>query len=58
MHEHKKNRVTGLMVTNQWLKGVMKTHWRKYLFSLAVVSPNAPELVCPVIFKWPGFMKQ
>ena len=36
-------------------EGVMKTHWREYLFSLAVVSTNIPEPVCPVILKWPGY---
>ena len=36
-------------------EGVMKTHWREYLFSLAVVSTNIPESVCPVILKWPGY---
>ena len=36
-------------------KGVMKTHWREYLCSLAVVSTNIPEPVCPVIFKWTNY---
>jgi len=36
-------------------EGVMKTHWREYLISLAVVSTNIPEPVCPVILKWPGY---
>ena len=36
-------------------EGVMKTHWREYLFSLAVVSTNIPEPICPVILKWPGY---
>ena len=36
-------------------QGVMKTHWREYLFSLAVVSTNIPEPVCPVILKWSGY---
>ena len=36
-------------------EGVMKTHWREYLFSLAVVSTNIPESICPVILKWSGY---
>ena len=36
-------------------EGVMKTHLREYRFSLAVVSTNIPEPVCPVILKWPGY---
>ena len=36
-------------------EGVMKTHWREYLFSLAVVSTNIPEPVCPVILKWTDY---
>ena len=33
-------------------EGVRKTNWREYLNSLAVVSTNIPETVCPVIIKW------
>ena len=36
-------------------EGVMKTNWREYLYSLAVVSTNIPEPICPVILKWTGY---
>ena len=45
-----------------WINGykmmaeeVMKTNWREYLCSLAVVSTNIPEPICPVILKWTGY---
>ena len=45
-----------------WINGykmmaeeVMKTNWREYLYSLAVVSTNILDAICPVILKWTGY---
>ena len=34
---------------------VAKNQWKEYFSSLAMVSTNTPNPVCPVIIKWPDY---
>ena len=36
-------------------EGVTKHQWKEYFSSLAMVSTNTPNPVCPVIIKWPDY---